>query len=152
MPSDKLSDTPDEQDGDSPDHVATGIDPDSPIPQEVLEKMPPEMRRGVKETFGIITSGTMGNPIARKLTPEHIHKVLDYGENESKREFKERGAARWFALAYVLIGVGVFFAFAWMFGRSDPDLFKLVLTYVATFGAGFAGGWGLKAARGGADA
>jgi len=151
MASDELAANPNEKDEVPPEHVAEETDSDSPIPQEVLENMPPDIRRDMQKITGIFASGSMGNPIARKVTAEHIDKVLDHNEAENRREFQYRGAGRWFALAYVLISVVVFFLFAWMFGRSDPELFKLVLTYVATFGAGFAGGWGVKAARGGSD-
>lgn len=120
---------------------------DTPIPAEILEKMPPPMRDTIKETFGLIASGGMGNPIAKKVTSAHIDKLLDNGEAESKREHSYRESGRFFALAYVVIAIVAFFVLAWMFGKSDPELFKQVLTFIVTFGAGFAGGWGINAAR-----
>lgn len=120
---------------------------DTPIPTEILERMPPPMRDTIKETFGLITSGGMGNPIAKKVTAAHIDKLLDNGEAESKREHSYRENGRFFALVYVVIAILAFFGLAWMFGKSDPELFKQVLTFIVTFGAGFAGGWGINAAR-----
>lgn len=113
--------------------------------------MPPPMRDTIKETFGLITSGGMGNPIAKKVTAAHIDKLLDNGEAESKREHSYRERGRFFALAYVVISIVAFFVLAWMFGKSDPELFKQVLTFIVTFGAGFAGGWGINAARANKD-
>lgn len=118
---------------------------DGAIPPEILEAMPPEVRSHIKESFGII-SGPVANPIARKLTPEHITKVLDQHEAESQRLDSYRKQGRWFNIAILLIALGAFFLFAVMFGYSNPELFKQSIAFLATFFAGFAGGWGINAA------
>lgn len=122
----------------------------STLPPEILDRVPPEVRQMVREV-GFFASGPVPNPIAKQVKPEHIGKLLDYNEEESKRNFALRKQGRLFGAFYVLCAIAVFFGLAWMFGRSDPELFKLILTYAATFGAGFAGGWGVKAARSGQD-
>lgn len=118
-----------------------------PIPEEVLERMPPPVQESIRETFGVITSGSMGNPIARKVTSEHVTKLIDNSEAESKRDFESETASRRYGMAYVLIAILSFFAFAVLFAESQPELFRQAMAFLATFAAGFAGGWGISTAR-----
>ena len=107
------------------------------------------MRETIVEQFSMMASGPMPNPIHQKITSEHISKRLEWIENQSCRDYRLVQQGRGYKLAYVFIAVLAFFGFALMFGYSNPDLFTQVLTYLGTFLAGFAGGWGVSTLRSG---
>jgi len=60
---------------------------ENPIPEQVLERLPPQMREQVTQM------GRTTNPIAAKITPEHIGELINNDEKQSQREnsfFKKR--------------------------------------------------------------
>jgi hypothetical protein len=64
--------------------------PETVIPDEVLEKLPPEARGEFKRLFSMVSAGYIGpppSPFARKLTSDHITKIIDNNEKEDQRQF-----------------------------------------------------------------
>ena len=118
-----------------------------PIPQEVLDKLPEPMQSTIKETM--IGFGTMSapNPIAKKITPEHITQLIENDANESDRGFRFRENGRRYTFAYVLIAIATFFGLAYMFAKDDPELFKQIVSHIVVLFGGFAAGWGFKASK-----
>ncbi|MBN9885943.1 hypothetical protein [Salipiger abyssi] len=125
--------------------------PELPIPPEVLESLPEPMRHQVRETFGILSAGPARNPVAEKVTPEHISQLIANDEADSVREYEERASSRRYTLVYVVLAILAFFVLAFTFAKDNPDLFKQILAFFATFGAGFGAGWGFTAAKQGAE-
>src|SRR5256885_11000657 len=57
----------------------------SPIEPEVLDKLPPEVRK-VVESFSLQAfSGPIIHPVLQKITESHIDKVLDQTDRKSTR-------------------------------------------------------------------
>ena len=87
----------------------------------------------------------MPHPLADKLTADHITTLI---HNEDKRGLREHSLSVWgraYTLAYLLIGIGTLFGLYFVIGKNNIDLFKQILGYLGTFGAGFAAGWGYNA-------
>ena len=122
-------------------------DDDIPIPGEILEKLPKPMQETIRQTFGIMAHGPMQNPIAKKITPEHISQIISLQDKEIDRGYQFQQSGRYFTAGYVILGVASFFALAWFFGQSDPVLFKQILVTLGTFIGGFAAGWGFTVAK-----
>lgn len=123
--------------------IVSNDEEEEDIEPEIVQKLPPEARQLVRE-IGIF-SGPMQNPLAKKIQPGHIDKLLDYGEQESVREHDLRKSNRLFRLAYVLIAIVAFILFTYMFADGNPELYKDILTFFGTFAAGFGVGWGFNA-------
>lgn len=116
------------------------------LPPELLEDLPPEAASHIRETF-LSLSGPMQNPIARKVTGDHITQLIENSAVESKREHDHKANGRLYTLVYVVLGILVFFGLAWMFAKNDPELFKEILKLFTTFAAGLGVGWGFKSQR-----
>jgi hypothetical protein len=118
---------------------------DSPIEPEVLDKLPPEVRKAV-ESFSMFSGSVpVFNPIYKKINENHIDKLLDQTEKDSQRDFEDTASSRRYGLLYTII-VLIFLAGMTVFlVRTDKELYKEVLKLLLPFLAGIAGGYGLKA-------
>lgn len=126
-------------DSDPPDsaEAITGI-PD--IPEAVLGKLPPEVRQQITLLLHQQRIGLPVNPIASKVTPQHIDKLIDASENESIRDYDDRQSAKKYYVFYVCVFVALFvFIIVYLIDRK-PDLIKDLINYVVSF----LGGFGLK--------
>jgi len=114
------------------------------IPEEFLEAFPQEERGKVasivKETM---ISGVMrrSNPIADKITTEHITQLISKSDDHDKRDREERKSERNYNLWLVLIGLA-FIAFLIIFLRENEDLLIKVVIGIISFIGGF--GFGLS--------
>jgi len=118
--------------------------PDSPLEPEVLSKLPPDVRRAVEFSLQAF-SGPVFHPIVKKITEGHIDKVLESAENDSKRDFKDRMAGRWFGLIYAVIGALLFIFLTIYVAGQDKELYRDLLTKVIIFFGGGGLGYGVKA-------
>lgn len=134
----KVADGPRESNGE--DKQPQNEDGIEVIPPEILEQLPPHMRETIS-SIGIFSS-PMQNPLARKITSEHIDKIIDNDDKDASRRFTQKTMSRFFSLAYVLIALGAFFLLSHLFGERNPDLFEKILVFFGTFFAGFGAGWG----------
>lgn len=109
------------------------------VPQQLLDKLPPEVKQQI--TTFLLSHQRIGlpaqNPLASKITSEHIDKIIDNSDKDSERDFK----ARWFTLAYALLALG-FLVFLFIYLPTvDKALFlevlKLILTFLGGLGTGF---------------
>jgi len=113
-----------------------------PIPEEVLEKIPPDARREVKRAFSMMVSagyvGPVPHPFARKLTEHHITKIIDNVEKGDAREFDDRKEDRkmtltlFFAILIPVIGLIVFFTLT-----NRPEMMVPILSGLVGFGGGY---------------
>lgn len=118
------------------------------IPEHILRELPSPAREIISSTqLSVGLQGRMPNPIASKLTPEHIDKIIDQDESEAVRQHNQVNTQRVFTLGYTLLAILAFFILYIVIGKDDPALFKEIITYFATFCAGFLGGWGYQALK-----
>ena len=120
---------------------------ESPVPQEVLEEASHPMRVAVRESFSMV-AGRMANPLIKKITSEHIDKMIENSSLESEREYRLRSSNRWFTLIYFFLAIIVFGGITVWVLPSYPDLYVDILSYFGTAIAGFFGGWGFHRIRG----
>ncbi|HEY0006379.1 MAG TPA: hypothetical protein VGB17_16475 [Pyrinomonadaceae bacterium] len=118
---------------------------DVPIEPEVLEKLPPEVKK-VVESFSLFSGSVpVFNPIYKKINESHIDKILDQADKDSQRDYDEGVSTRKYSLVYTVI-VLIFLAGMTVFlVNTDRELYKEVLKLILPFLAGMAGGYGLKA-------
>ena len=116
---------------------------------EVIEKIPDEL----KKVFDSVSlqaaafSGPVFNPILKKITEDHIHKVLDQTEEDSKREFNDRKSARRFNLLYAVLAAILFVFVTVYLAGQDKELYRDILTKIIIFFGGAGAGYGFKAYR-----
>jgi hypothetical protein len=118
-----------------------------PIDPEVLEKLPPEVRRYV-ESFSLqAITAPVFNPIFNKITESHLDKVLDQAEKADERDFNDRQRGRAFALLYGLIAAALFVFVTIYLAGLDKELYRDLLTKIIIFFGGSGIGYGVKAWR-----
>ena len=118
------------------------------LPDEIIEKFPPEDRKQIQRIFSSMVvsgySGPMQNPLARKLNEGHITKIIDNTEKEDQRLFQnareERkvGLTVFFGILIPVVGLLVFFTLSNKIEVLIPMLSALV---------GFGGGYGIGRTR-----
>lgn len=111
------------------------------IPEEVLEKIPPEARGEIKRMFSMVSAGYVGpapSPIARKLTGEHITKIIDNVEREDQRHFNNTKDERkmsliiFFGILIPITGLIVFFALL-----EKVEILIPLISAIVAFGGGY---------------
>lgn len=116
------------------------------IPPEVLEKMSEPSKTMVTETIGMF-AGPMANPIAKKVTSDHITKMLDESASQTDADIKYRSSNRFFVLCYVFLAILVFAGITYWFSENNAALYKDILTHFGALVAGIAAGWGYSESR-----
>lgn len=80
----------------------------------------------------------MPNPLLEKFNEEHIHKILEYSEAESRRNDQQTYSGRKFTFAFFLSGliaiIGILLFLVW---RYERDLAVQVFIAVGAFGGGY---------------
>jgi hypothetical protein len=113
------------------------------IPKDVLEQLPPEIRKIV--SMQVSSIGTpRHNPIISKINEGHIDKILDLAGKDDERTHNDVREARKYNLFYVLISVSIFIFLTIFLATSNTDLYKEILKLFAIFAGGFGGGFGVK--------
>ena len=84
------------------------------------------------------------HPIFDKFQTEHVTQFLNQTSEADTQERQLRRSDRWFRLVYVLLATAVF-AFLTLYLLPDhAALYIEILKSLGIFGAGVAGGYGLK--------
>jgi hypothetical protein len=120
--------------------------PESAIEPEVLEKLPPELRKAVE--FSMVSGSVpVFNPIYKKINEKHIDKILDQTESDSQREHQDKQSTKRYTLLYVLIVAALFvFTTIYLVGQ-DKDLYRDILIKLVIYLGGVGSGIGIKAFR-----
>ncbi len=128
----------------------SGRSGESSFPPEILENLPEDQRANIEQFFGSAMSMTvgMGNPIAAKITPEHITDIISLSSRTADLDYGDRRHSRMvisvvvgFALV-ILVAFGAFLAFM----KSNELLVELIKIGAALAG-GFGGGYGVASWR-----
>lgn len=91
------------------------------------------------------SSGPVHHPIFDKFESGHVSQFLDQAHEADREERQLRREDRRFRLGYVLIGVGIFVFLTWFLLPDHAALYLEILKALGIFGAGAAGGYGLRA-------
>lgn len=109
------------------------------IPEEVLEGIPIEDRGKlismVKQTM-ISSVSRRSNPIAEKITPEHITTLIDNSSIADKRDREERNSERKYNVILIIIGL-IFVSFLVVFLQKNVNLLITIITAILSFIGGF---------------
>ena len=112
---------------------------DDIIPDEVLEALPEEDRGKVASIIKqTMVSGVMrrSNPIADKITSEHITQIISRSDDQDQRDRSERKGERNYNLILIILGL-VFVAFLIVFLQSNEDLLIKIVIGIISFIGGF---------------
>lgn len=114
-------------------------DNDPLIPDEILEAIPVEERSKVISVIkqSMISSVTRrNNPIADKITTEHITQLISKSDEQDKRDREERKGQRSYNLILLLIGLA-FIGFLVVFLQRDKELLIKIIVAIISFVGGF---------------
>ncbi len=110
------------------------------LSDEILEAIPEEDRGKVASIIKqTMISGVMrrNNPVAEKITSEHITQLITKSDSQDVRDRKERKGERNYNLVLILVALA-FIAFLIIFLQAKEDLLiKIVIGIIA-----FIGGYG----------
>jgi len=120
-------------------------DESSPFEPEVLKTLPPEARAKVVEMLSLQAfSGPVFHPITKKVTEQHIDKILDEAGKDSQRSFEDSRSSRRYGFAAFVVLV-LLFVFVTIFLTSvDRDLYRDVIKVLLGVIGGFGGGFAFK--------
>ena len=109
------------------------------FPEEILESIPEEERGKfasiIKQTM---ISGVMhrSNPIAEKITSDHISQLISKSDVQDKRDRDERKGERNYNLILIIIGL-LFVGFLIVFLQNNEELLIKVIIGIISFIGGF---------------
>lgn len=112
---------------------------DDIIPDEILDAIPEEDRGKVASIIKqTMVSGVMrrSNPIADKITSEHITQIISRSDDQDKRDRSERKGERNYNLILIILGL-VFVGFLIVFLQSNEDLLIKIVIGIISFIGGF---------------
>jgi len=100
---------------------------------------------------------SVGNPLLRQMTSEHVSQVLDLASKRDERqydirrrsqmnEFSEGKANRAYSFAGFVIVILLVCLVLWLF-RDQPELLAPILTGIGGLVSGFMAGWGFGTRR-----
>jgi len=116
----------------------------SAIEPEVLDKLPPELKKAV-ESFSLQAfTGPVFHPILKKVTESHIDKVLDQTEKDSERDFEDAKSSRRYGFAAFVIICALFVFLTWYLTAVDKDLYRDIIKVLLGLVGGFGGGFAFK--------
>ena len=116
------------------------VEEDLPIPPEVLENMPPEMRSAVIQASLSTTqfSTPVLNPVLQRVRPEHITQIINNVDTQSNREAEAEKSNRRYQFSYFIVTIVVLLALLVFFAiREQYNVLIPVVTGITGLGSGF---------------
>jgi hypothetical protein len=116
------------------------------IPEEILEAIPEEDRgkvAGIIKQTMISSVMSRSNPIADKITSEHITQLISKSDDQDIRDRSERKGERNYNLILIFISL-VFIGFLIVFLQSNEDLLIKIVIGIISFIGGFGFGQSRK--------
>ncbi len=115
------------------------IDTDNSIPAELLEAIPESERSKfihlMSETL-MTSQINMSNPVADKITEEHITQIISKSDEYDKRDRAERKSERNYNLIILIIAL-LFVVFIIVFLKTEQDLLLKIVIAIISFIGGF---------------
>lgn len=116
------------------------------VPQEVLEAIPKE-DRGKVEQFMAMAVGSV-NPIAQKITPEHISGLIELAAKDNDNELADRRDTRRIFAGVGIVGLLAIVGFASLLAVKQNNDLLIEVIKLGGIGVGaFLGGYGIGRAR-----
>lgn len=110
-------------------------------------KAPKELIREVQRFSMMMgTTGPQESSVAKKITEEHITKMLALEEKGMETQYKENNGNRVFMIAIAVLGIGLVVTILVLF-RDKPDMVEKILYAIGGLAAGFGGGYGIGKAK-----
>lgn len=109
------------------------------IPEDILEAIPEEDRGKVASIIRqTMISGVMkkSNPLAEKMTSDHITQIITKSDEHDKRDREERKGERNYNLILILIAL-CFVGFLVVFLQTNEDLLLKIVIGIISFVGGF---------------
>lgn len=113
------------------------------LPKEVAQMLPPGARQSVEMMMQM--TGPMPNPVTKKITAEHISRIIEVTEASEIRQHEDGKDSRRWLFAFSCLGVGAFLFLVVFLADRNKDLLLELLKLFVTFVGGIGAGWGIKA-------
>ncbi len=129
------------------------------LPPEFLETLPPEIQANLRREHGGMVSrtsitsmsmmlGSMVNPIASHITPQHITDIINNAGRELDHDYGDRKHSRLVWVFFAAFAIAVLLALSITLTLSGMgDLLLDIFKGIAIFAGGFGGGYGVSALR-----
>ena len=116
---------------------------------ELPEEIPQEVRHVMRQSLTMMgMTGPAESSVAKKITEEHITKMLALEEKGMETQYKENNSNRVFIIVIAVLLIGLVVTILVLF-RDKPDMVEKILYAVGGLVAGFGGGYGYgKSKRG----
>lgn len=113
------------------------------LPKEVAQMLPPGARQSVEMMMQM--TGPMPNPVTKKITAEHISRIIEVTEASEIRQHEDGKDSRRWMFAFSCLGVGAFLFLVVFLADRNKELLLELLKLFVTFVGGIGAGWGIKA-------
>lgn len=118
-------------------------DKDSAVEPEILENLPPEVRKTVRETF-LGVAGPTRHPVLSKINEGHISTLLEQSGKDDERAFEDKQSVRKYGVFYALLASALFVFLTVYLVQVDLAIYQEVLKIIVVFAGGVGSGFGLK--------
>lgn len=115
-----------------------------PKVEELLDNMPPKIRSTFMALMQSSTRSISSHPLFDKFDEKHIHKFLDYLQEDDNNRFKLKSSSRYFTLIYVCLVIAVIVFLVVYLLPANKELLVDILKTAVGFFAGVGSGFGLK--------
>ena len=129
-----------ESSGDKPQHEAD-LHGDYLLPQELIARIPADVRGDVQRTFAALVQYAPAHPLAQKIEPQHIEMAIKAADASEERIVRYYSTNRWFLLVAFLV-VASLMVFVLVYFKEQPNVFGPILGALGGFLAGFGSGIG----------
>ncbi len=109
---------------------------------EIVEKLDPKEKKIIRSSFEVMMSSTNMPPyfpLLKKITGEHIDKIIEYSEKDDERGFRFAKISKLYTLIFVILGIGVFIFLTVFLAKDNSNIFMDIIKV----GLGFLGGFGV---------
>ena len=120
--------------------VANELPGEVKAPEEFIS----EVRRFSMQMMG--TTGPQESSVAKKITEEHITKMLALEEKGMETQYKENNSNRIFMIVIAVLLIGLVVTILVLF-RDKTDMVEKILYAVGGLMAGFGGGYGFSKSK-----
>jgi predicted PurR-regulated permease PerM len=113
----------------------------------IIKKLPSKEGKLISESFQLMMSGISPSPMApiyKKLTTEHIDKIIDYSENDERRHYKYAMWARFYTILYIIIGLGIFVFLTIYLSKDKTDIYMKIIEFLVLFVGGVGAGMSIR--------
>lgn len=112
------------------------------LPKEVAQLLPAGARQSVEMMMQM--TGPMPNPVSKKITAEHISKIIDATAASEIRQHEDSKDSRRWLFYFSCLGIGAFLFLVVFLADKNKDLLLELMKLFITFAGGMGAGWGFK--------